>query len=272
MASPSSPYLYSAYHSQSAPSTSSSSTSGIQSFASLRDKLLKSSSTNRVNITASKEAEDKEKLAKQLQLALIYRQMLALQQYRSLYGNQALSEYYPQYLAQLQRYYGQGDPSSVTGMDHSAGNTAAASSINSEISPDYSSSVVAPKGTLSELQQQQLAALAFRRQVMSRYGSLYGGSGGTGSYETSASSLYGDYASPGLSGYSGLYGSGGAGIGGGYGYPTGSAYSSLYGSAMPTGAAGILSQLTSGFANGLSNMAGGSGPLGMLSTLGYLFG
>ncbi|OTF80021.1 hypothetical protein BLA29_008894, partial [Euroglyphus maynei] len=266
--SPRSPYQYTHYNSQAE--------NNMMPSSSIQDKVLKTSSSNNKSVNGSIiDADDstaaaEERLAKQLQMALLQSQILALQQYRSpLFGSnvgQGLAGYsgyqygFPNTMSSLYNYLAGPD----TNLELLP--TTSASSISSAKTGERENIASATNGKesrdplndpLSLSDEAQLQALVsminYRQQLSSMYGGHMFGNGMGPGYSSnygsgSGSSMYGNGNGFGLST---LFGSG-------YGNGMGSSLSSLYGSAMPTGAGGVLSSL----AGGLSSLTGGGGGIG----------
>ena len=267
--SSSSPYQYTSYaHNQQQQQSASSILK--PNLLSLKDRLLKAASSNRQNTT--KTDNENEKLQKQLQVALVYQQLMALQQYRSLFGGSSNSfggyGDYPGSMAALyQSYYQQ--PQAEASSDSLVSALLPTTSEDTSAAASNKSPVTSEKPTTEQLERALAATVAYRQQL-ALYAQKLGGGSGAGSYGVGGvSSLYG--SGPGGFGYpSGIY-SGAYGNAGGFGYGGNYGASSLYGAATPsTGTGGMLSSLT----GGLSALTGGgnTGGLGLLSSLGLLFG
>nr|XP_027203215.1 cell wall protein IFF6-like isoform X2 [Dermatophagoides pteronyssinus] len=297
--SPRSPYQYTHYNSQAESNMPSS----------IQDKMLKTNSNHNNNGTDDNIAATQERLSKQLQMALLYNQLLQLQQqYRpSLYGSNlgsGLAGYsgyqygFPNSISSLYNYLANGPDmnlellptTSATSVNPSSSASASSHSSSTLSSPSNPEADDAPSLADEAIQLQALASLLnYRTQLASMYGgSMYGSGYGSGYGSSLGSGLGSGYGSGSGSTMSSLYGgSGGSTFGGfpstlfgsGYGNHMGSTLSSLYGSAMPAGAGGVLSSL----AGGLSSLTGGSGGagasgggggggFGVLNTLGMLFG
>ena len=306
--SPSSPYQYTHYYTQAEnnmPSSSIQDQKVLKTPNSIINNIKMANLTNDADETATAAAEDR--LAKQLQLALLYNQLLALQQYRTaLYGSTAgsgLTGYsgyqygFPNTISSLYNYLAGQDmnlelspttsASSSIASSSTGGSNTGSSETKNTVSATNGKEVQEDLPSLSdETQLQALSSLlSYRQQLASMYGGGMYGSGLGSSYGTgpgsSLSSLYGGGLGKGGFGYpSTLYGSSYGSIGGNS--MGGSSFSSLYGSAMPTGVGGIMSSLAgglssltggSGFGTGSVGSGRGGGGLGVLNSLGtMLFG
>ena len=251
--------------------------------ASIRDKLNSEESSPSRNITSAND-EEKAQL-KRLQTALLYHQIMALQEYQALNSRGGggssnganMAALYSQ-LYQNQDPYGQ----------YAGGNP----SDDSQTSASESSSTSVPNLSAAELQQQLAQTIAYRQQLAQMAGQMGYGGGENPMSAYSGSPYEGGYGGGMGGGMSGALGGGMGGYGSsGYGMPSsmfgssmmsqgGSGIGSLLGAGSMLGGGGLGSMLGSGLSptgmgGMLGNLAGGLSSLasgGLMNSLGSIFG